>query len=174
MSPTVKENSFAVVLMGPMGSGKTTIGELLSSEIGWKLYDADDYHPIENKKKMADGIPLDDNDRGPWLRILKEIIDDSLSQGQSMILACSALKEQYRKQLGVDQKRVFSLFLRGSRELLSERIEARSHEYMNKDLLVSQLETLEEPETGFIVDISGTPEQVIDRIRNALKQRALI
>lgn len=169
-----EESTFAVILMGPMGSGKTTIGELLSAELGWKLYDADDYHPVENKKKMADGIPLDDNDRAPWLRILKTIIEDSLSQGQSMILACSALKEKYRDLLGVDQKQVFSLFLKGSRELLTERIEARSHEYMNKDLLTSQLATLEEPDTGFIVDISGTPDQVIDRIRSALKQHKLI
>ena len=169
-----KDTTFAVILMGPMGSGKTTIGELLSTELGLKLYDADDYHPVENKKKMANGIPLDDNDRAPWLRILKTIIDDSLSRGQSMILACSALKEKYRELLGVDQERVYSLFLKGSRALLTERIEARSHEYMNKDLLESQLVTLEEPDTGFIIDISGTPDQVVDRIKNALKQRKLI
>lgn len=174
MSHMGKKSTIAVVLMGPMGSGKTTIGELLSAELGWKLYDADDYHPVENKKKMADGIPLDDNDRAPWLRILKTIIDDSLAGGQNMILACSALKEKYRDLLGVDQKQVFSLFLKGSRELLMERIEARSHEYMNKDLLTSQLATLEEPDTGFIVDISGTPEQVVDRIKSALEQRKLI
>ena len=100
-----------LILMGPMGCGKTTIGKLLSEELGWEFFDGDDYHPSENKKKMAEGIPLDDNDREPWLRILNELIRNHMKEGLSMILACSALKETYRQLLGIDQKMVVSVFL---------------------------------------------------------------
>jgi len=148
-----------VVLMGPMGCGKTTVGKLLSGEMGWDFFDGDDFHPSENKKKMAEGIPLDDNDREPWLKILNQLIRDHMKAGRSMVLACSALKETYRQQLGIDQKMVVSVFLRGSPAVLKEHLAGRSHEYMSNDLLNSQLKTLEEPDAGIIVDVSGTPEQ---------------
>lgn len=146
--------------MGPMGCGKTTIGEKLSRETGWNFFDADDYHPEANKEKMSQGIPLDDNDRLPWLESLRTIIDDHISKGEDMILACSALKRKYRLQLGIDQKVVFSVYLKGTLALLRQRIYARSHEYMSDDLLQSQLDTLEEPVAGLIVDIAASPEQI--------------
>ena len=157
-----------IVLIGPMGCGKTTIGEILAEKLAWKFYDADDYHPIANKKKMSEGIPLDDPDRVPWLETLHQIITDHLSNGNNMILACSALKQSYREILGIDQKQVHSVFLKGSFELLKGRLTSRTHEYMSQELLASQLSTLEEPTTGLIVDISGTPEQAGQAIIDAL------
>jgi len=159
-----------IVLIGPMGCGKTKVGVTLAQKLGWQFYDADDFHPEANKRKMGEGIPLDDSDRQPWLDILHEIIQKYLSEESSMILACSALKKKYRRALGIDQEQVFSVFLKGSFSLLQERIADRSHEYMAKGLLQSQLATLEVPGTGLTVDISGTPEQIsqaiIDRLIN--------
>ena len=158
----------AVILMGPMGCGKTTIGRLLAQKTGWDFADADDYHPEENKLKMARGIPLNDSDRKPWLHILHQLILDHLVLDKPMILACSALKKEYRDILGIDQQQVFSVFLKGSYDLLKERIESRAHEFMDKGLLQSQLDTLEEPKSGLIVDIAETPEQICRKIMDEI------
>ena len=153
-----------IVVLGPMGCGKTTIGQTLAAQLDWRFYDADDFHPEANKRKMAGGVPLDDHDREPWLEILYQIVQKHLADGNSMVLACSALKKKYRRMLGIDQQQVFSVFLEGSYSLLEERIAARSHEYMAQDLLRSQLDTLEKPETGLIVNIAGTPKQICQTI----------
>lgn len=157
-----------IVIIGPMGCGKTTIGQTLAAQLGWQFYDADDFHPDANKQKMAKGIPLDDHDREPWLETLHQLIKKHIINGSSMILACSALKKKYRRLLGIDQHRVFSVFLKGSYALLQQRIAPRSHAYMSKDLLQSQLDTFEEPETGLTVDIAGTPEEICRTIVNKL------
>ena len=117
---------------------------------------------------MAKGVPLDDSDREPWLKTLHQIIQNHLADGSSMILACSAIKKKYRRMLGIDQSQVFSVFLKGSYSLLEKRIAARSHEYMPKDLLQSQLDTMEEPDTGLTVDIAGTPEEICRTIAENL------
>lgn len=157
-----------IVLVGPMGCGKTCIGEVLAGKTGWDFKDADDFHPVANKTKMATGIPLDDEDRAPWLQILHNLIQDYLADGQNMILACSALKQKYRHALGIDQENVHSVFLKGTKELLQERIGARDHEYMNKDLLQSQLDTLEIPTDGLTVDIAPSPDFIADQILTQL------
>ena len=156
------------VIIGPMGCGKTTIGQVLATRLSWQFYDADDFHPEANKKKMAQGVPLEDSDREPWLNILHQIIQEHLTDGRSMILACSALKKNYRRMLGIDQQQVFSIFLKGSYSLLEERIAGRSHQFMAKDLLQSQLDTLEEPDSGLTVDIAGTPEEICQTIIDQL------
>lgn len=90
--------------MGVSGSGKTTIGRLLAKRLGWPFIEGDDYHPAENREKMSTGIPLDDTDRQPWLNALEKIITDHLESGDNAVLASSALKSRYRKQLQVDHE----------------------------------------------------------------------
>lgn len=156
--------------MGQWVAGKTTIGKVLANKTGWNFSDADDFHPESNKSKMAAGIPLDDNDRAPWLEILHDLIQDYVLRGESLILACSALKKKYRRALGIDQKKVISVFLDGSQELLQERIGFRDHEFMNKDLLQSQLDTLEIPTEGLRVGIAGTPAFIADQIQQQISK----
>ncbi len=157
-----------IILIGPMGCGKTTIGQLLSQKTGFQFVDADDYHPEFNKEKMGRGIPLTDEDRGPWLQALHDLIEVSQTKGEGLVLACSALKEKYRTLLGIDQSAVHSVYLQGSYELLRQRISARSHEFMSTGLLQSQLDTLEEPKSGVIVDIATSPEQICQNIIDTL------
>lgn len=153
-----------IVLIGPMGCGKSTIGKLLAETAGWRFADADDYHPKENITKMAAGISLDDADRQPWLLRLAALINESVADADPLVLACSALKRQYRDTLGIDQEMVMSVYLKGSQELLARRIAERSHPYMSRGLLDSQLATMEEPQGGMVVDISSSPEQIVSEI----------
>jgi gluconokinase len=155
--------------MGPMGSGKTTIGKMLAEKLGWPFYDGDSFHPKENVEKMRAGIALTDEDRRVWLEKLRDDIQRWLKERQNTILACSALKQAYRDILGVDQTMVKTIYLKGSYSLLRKRIEERQHPYMDKNLLKSQFDTLEEPEGGLRVDISETPEAIISTIIQNLR-----
>ena len=158
-----------IILMGPMGCGKTAIGKMLADKLGWSFYDGDDFHPKENVEKMRTGIALTDEDRRVWLEKLRDNIERWLKERQNTILACSALKQAYRDILGVNQKRVKTVFLKGSYELLRKRIGERQHPYMDKSLLRSQLDALEEPKDGLRVDISATPETIVSTIIQNLK-----
>lgn len=165
----MEKNGMVVILMGPMGCGKTTIGKMLAKKLGWPFYDGDDFHPKENVEKMRAGIALTDEDRKLWLKKLRDTIERWLKDNQNTILACSALKQAYRDILGVDQSRVRTVYLKGSYELLRNRIGKRQHPYMDKNLLRSQLDTLEEPKEGLSVDISATPEIIVSAIMKSLK-----
>ncbi|MCJ7495587.1 MAG: gluconokinase [Deltaproteobacteria bacterium] len=151
-----------------MGCGKTTIGKILAEKLGWSFYDGDDFHPEKNVEKMRAGIALTDEDRKLWLENLHVNIQRWLKDKENTILACSALKQAYRDILGVDQNTVRTVYLKGSYELLRKRIEERQHLYMDKNLLRSQLDTLEEPTDGLTVDISAAPEIVVSTIINNL------
>ena len=157
-----------LILMGPMGCGKTTIGKMLAAKLGWSFHDGDNFHPESNVEKMRAGIALTDEDRKAWLNKLHVNIQRWLREKQNSILACSALKQAYRDMLGVDQNTVRTVYLKGSYELLRKRIEERQHPYMGKNLLRSQLDTLEEPKDGLTVDISATPETIVSIIINRL------
>ena len=157
-----------VILMGVTGSGKTVIGELLGRILGWKFYDGDDFHPRANVEKMAAGIPLMDEDRFPWLRLLADKIDGWIDKGENAILACSALKTVYRDILMADKSKVRIVHLKGSIELISQRLETRVHRYMPTSLLESQFETLEEPHNALVVDVATTPEAIVQEIRQKL------
>jgi gluconokinase len=157
-----------VVLMGVSGSGKTTIGVLLAERTGATFADADDYHPLANKEKMAAGHPLNDEDRQPWLEELNGLMRGWFERGASGILACSALKAAYRTTLaaGMPEGAVHFVLLDGSPELIAERLAARKHEYMNPNLLASQLKTLEVPAEGeaFRIVNDCSPGKIVDDI----------
>ncbi len=155
-----------VVLMGVTGSGKTTIGRLLAERTGATFADADDYHPLANKQKMAAGHPLNDDDRQPWLEELNRLMQGWFREGKSGVLACSALKEKYRATLvaGMPAGTVTFVWLDAPKELLAERLAERKHEYMNPKLLDSQLETLERPVDALRIVNDRTPEEVVSQI----------
>ncbi len=156
-----------VVLMGVCGSGKTTIGRLLGQQTGWPFYDGDDFHPRANVEKMARGEALGDADRQPWLDLLARNIDQWLSAG-SAILACSALKETYRRTLEGGRPEVCVVYLKGSKELIHQRLAARVHRYMPPTLLDSQFAALEEPLDALVVEVLTTPEAAAAQIRDFL------
>jgi gluconokinase len=153
-----------VIVMGVSGSGKTTVGELLAERMGWPFYDGDNFHPAENVAKMAAGTPLDDADRAVWLAVLAALIGDGLARGESGVLACSALKDAYRDRLRVDPEQVHFVYLKGSFELIWERMQRRQNHYMKAAMLQSQFAVLEEPDGVLTCDISQDPEQIVDTI----------
>jgi carbohydrate kinase (thermoresistant glucokinase family) len=167
--PSANSPGQVVILMGVSGCGKTTIGKQLAARLGWSFEDGDDYHPSVNRAKIRGGEPLTDEDRKEWLSSLATLITGYLRQGRSCILACSALKQVYRDQLTIDPHRVRFVYLKGSKELILPRLQARRGHMMKADLLDSQFAILEEPSRALIVDIGQTPSQVIDFILLALK-----
>ncbi len=156
-----------IVLMGVTGSGKTVIGELLARELEWTFCDGDDFHPPANVEKMAAGIPLTDEDRFPWLRLLAGRIERWIDHGEQAILACSALKAIYREIL-VRRDEVRLVHLKGPIELIRQRLSERVHRYMPSSLLDSQFATLEEPRDALTIDILPAPEAVVQEIRQRL------
>lgn len=157
-----------VLVMGVSGSGKNAIGEPLAKRLGWKFIDGDDYHPPENVKKMAAGIALQDADRWPWLDRLNAI----LRKEKDVVVACSALKEAYRRRLlaGVADHAI--VHLRGSFELIRGRVEARKHRYMPASLLQSQFDTLEPPREAIDIDVSLDVETSLRTILSKLTSRS--
>jgi len=158
-----------LVLMGVSGSGKTTIGARLAEELGWRFLDADDFHSPENVRRMAAGIPLTDRDRQPWLDRLRDEITRAIAAGENMTLACSALKRSSRQSLLVDPQLVRFVYLRGSMDLIRQRLRNRSGHFMKEDMLASQFAALEEPVDALIVDIDERPGRIVEQIRAALR-----
>jgi gluconokinase len=158
-----------VVLMGVSGSGKTTVGQVLARELGWTFLDADAYHPAANIEKMHRGIPLNDEDRRPWLEALRRRVDEAWDRGENVVLACSALKHAYQDYLERDvPEAVRYVYLYGSEELIRRRLAARKGHFMNTGLLHSQFETLEPPEDAIRVDVTPAPEVIAAEIRRRL------
>lgn len=141
--------------MGVSGAGKTTIGEALAHELGWRFLDADDYHPPGNVAKMAAGQALSDEDRRPWLEKLNVELWKFDARDQSVVLACSALKEKYRRRLADGIQRLEWIYLRGEFELIHSRLARRRHRFMPESLLRSQFDTLEPPPRAITVDVSA-------------------
>lgn len=157
-----------IVLMGVSGSGKTTVGRLLARQLGWNYYEADDYHSAASVEKMRGGVPLDDEDRRPWLEALRELISECLERDESAVLACSALKESYREFLLVDERAVL-VYLKGDYEIIQRRLAGRRGHYMNPNLLGSQFDTLEEPADAHAqVDVASGPDEIVKEIRSRL------
>jgi gluconokinase len=153
-----------VLVMGVSGSGKTTLGTALAQQLGWAFADADEYHPQSNRDKMAQGEPLTDADRQPWLLRLRALIERHLSEDRPLVLACSALKESYRATLSDGLEGIQIVFLHGSPQIIAHRMGLRQH-YMPVSLLESQLKTLEPPVQAIQIDIAQPLE---DSLREVL------
>jgi gluconokinase len=156
-----------VIVMGVVGAGKTTVGRLLAEQLGWKFADGDDFHPASNVEKIRRGIPLTDDDRLPWLQRLRAAILTWIQEGQSAVLACSALKRSYRQQLEAAPEVRF-VYLKGTASLIAGRLRAREGHFAGEPILASQFADLEEPEGAVVVEISSTPHQIVSEIREKL------
>ena len=162
------------VVMGVSGSGKTTVAIRLAEALHCQFREGDDFHPPSNVEKMRGGTPLTDADRLPWLRKIAAQIDDWRSRDESGVLTCSALKRAYRDIIIGDRKDVTLVYLRGSRELIHQRMMARHKHFMPVALLDSQFATLEEPgpdENAVVVDVNGSPEEIVVEILRQLEER---
>lgn len=157
-----------IIVMGVSGCGKSTIGLGLADALGLEFYDGDDFHPQSNIDKMASGHALNDTDRAPWLEAINKFAIDNVAK-QSIIVACSALKEDYRKILSQNVETIF-LFLKGSKSLISSRLQQRKEHFMPAKLLDSQFDTLEEPQNAIVLDISKTTKEVIKDASSQLVQ----
>jgi gluconokinase len=159
-----------IVVMGVTGSGKTTIGSMLAERLGFAFADADDFHSAANKEKMHKGIPLTDADRQPWLAAMHDQIAKWIASNQNAVLACSALKNSYRRQLWEGPEAQF-VYLRGSYELIAERLRQRKGHFADEHILAGQFADLEEPPDAISVDIAPPPEKIVAEISRRLKLR---
>lgn len=158
-----------VVVMGVAGCGKSTIGRLLAERLSVPFIEADDFHSRENVLKMSNGIPLNDEDRQPWLQSLAHELQ--LQEGKKgAVLACSALKASYRKILQDGLKeRIVWVFLKGDEQILKDRLKKRKGHFMPEELLQSQLATLEEPENAYTFSIVTSPLTIVENIMKVIK-----
>jgi gluconokinase len=159
-----------LILMGVSGAGKSTIGQHLAKELGWPLYEGDDFHSRANIQKMASGLPLTDADRAAWLAALARLIHDLNRGKQPAVITCSALKGAYRQRLRKGARDVRFVYLQGSYALIQERLQARHGHYMRPALLKSQFEILEEPKPteSLVIDTAQPPETIVHKIMKAL------
>jgi carbohydrate kinase (thermoresistant glucokinase family) len=163
--------SMPIVVMGVSGSGKTTVGRLLAQRLEMPFVDGDDLHSLANKKKMADGIPLQDADRLSWLYAIAEVL-----AGRPTVLACSALKRRYRDILRDAAPNLRLVYLSGSKTLLAQRLAARSHEFMPPRMLESQLQTLEPPqaeEKALTLNIESPPGEIAKSVASWIDKSSL-
>jgi len=161
-----------VIIFGVSGTGKTTLGKLLARELGWAFYEADHFHSPANVEKMHAGIPLTDEDRWPWLESLGELIK-RLDTKEDAVLACSALKQVYRRFLRVNDQVKF-VYLRGDYALIANQLRKRKGHFMNPKLLKSQFADLEEArvvEGILTVDLGRTPRELVQEITTKLGLR---
>ena len=159
------------VVMGVSGSGKTTIARALAENTGGVWLDADAFHPPENKRKMAAGIPLTDDDRWGWLDTLRLELKNRTDAKGPVFLACSALRESYRQHLANGLPGLQFIYLKGSPECIAARLATRTGHFMSPALLKSQFETLEEPTCAITADIDQTTESLVAELSRKMSAR---
>ncbi|GLR85060.1 gluconokinase [Bradyrhizobium iriomotense] len=162
----------ALIVMGVSGSGKSTVAEALGKRLGWRFEDGDSFHPASNVAKMAAGHPLTDEDRWPWLNAIADEVERTCKADGHVIIACSALKHAYRDVLLRGRDDVRFVFLKGTQELIADRLAHRKGHFMPPELLTSQFRTLEPPDAGehvITVSIDETIEAIVDGVLRQLK-----
>jgi gluconokinase len=162
-----------LIAMGVSGAGKTRIGELLAERLHCSFTDGDAFHSEANKKKMHDGIALTDEDRWPWLRTIRAAIEEKQRAHETAVFTCSSLKRSYRDILRGTDRDVCFVYLKGSFEVLHERLASRTGHFFDPALLQSQLDTLEEPQQdeAITVSIELAPEQIVDEVMKQVEAR---
>jgi len=153
-----------VLVMGVSGAGKSTVGRRLAERLGASFEDADDLHPETSRRKMAAGVPLSDADRAPWLARVHEIILDRERLAAPTVIACSALKEAYRRLLLAGTTRTRIVYLRVTTGVLERRLRQRRDHFFDPRLLASQLATLAEPRNAITVDGDAEVDPLIEEI----------
>lgn len=152
------------VVMGVSGCGKSSVASLLASRTGGLFLDADDFHPAENRAKMAAAIPLTDADRWPWLHALNRELQAHATTGRAVFLACSALRQVYRERLSAGLPDLRFIYLKGSAEMIRRRLRSRENHFMPLALLDSQFAILEEPEDAIVVSIDDPLPLTIEKL----------
>lgn len=166
----------SIIVMGVCGCGKSTVGSQLAALIGAKFIDGDDLHPEENILKMAQGEPLDDYDRAPWLERIRDVAFSLETENQVGVIVCSALKKSYRELIREGNHNLYFLHLQGDMELILNRMRQRQGHFMKENMVRSQFNTLEDPmlEQGvMVVNIDGSQDEVITRSLALLKEAGL-
>jgi gluconokinase len=159
-----------VALMGVSGAGKTVVGRQLAQRLGWTFLDADDFHSAANIAKMRRGIALDDDDRLPWLRAIRAAVDEAAGHGLNVVVACSALREAYRRVLFEGLADVHLIYLDAPREVLRRRLESRHDHFMPANLLDSQLATLEPPDKAVVIDATQPVDDIVETLVRRVSQ----
>ena len=165
----------AIIVMGVSGAGKSTIAELLSQRLHRPLIEGDSLHPPANIAKMSQGIPLDDDDRLPWLSAIAAAIDAARRESRQVVVTCSALKRSYRTILSAGHDDVAFIYLKGDKDLIAERLGVRSGHFMPPQLLDSQFAALEEPiseEHAVTMSVDDTPDRIVSAIAVMFAPRA--
>ena len=153
-----------ILVMGVSGCGKSSVGQALAERLGSRFVDADDFHPPANVDKMRAGIPLNDQDRQPWLERLNALLRHSVARKQPVVLACSALRARYRELLAHHLRGLVVVHLRGDFDLIAARLAARQHRYMPASLLRSQFDTLEPPPEAIEIDVRDDVGTIVNSL----------
>ncbi|MCW5873255.1 MAG: gluconokinase [Anaerolineales bacterium] len=164
--------SDSIVVMGVSGAGKTRVGRALAAALNVPFLEGDEFHSAENIAKMQSGQPLTDEDRRPWLAVLNTTLRQHAASGQRVVLACSALKQDYRKQLGQGGVPLHFVYLKGTPELIARRVQGRKRHFMPASLVDSQFGVLEEPDEAIVVDAGQTVGRIVSAVLTALGEDA--
>jgi gluconokinase len=168
-SSSISSSSISVIIiMGVSGSGKSLVGKRLAEEIGWPFYDGDDFQPKDNVAKMSQGMPLNDRDRRPWLLAMHNLLVGLAAKKGHAVLACSALKQDYRDLLANGLEGLKWVYLKGEYALLEDRLKRRQGHFFKAAMLGSQFEILEEPEDAVVARVDNPPEAIVAHIRKEL------
>jgi len=165
----------ALVMIGVSGSGKSEVGQEVATRLGFKFFDADDFHSAANKDKMHRGIPLTDDDRRDWLKSLHDALQKELEAAESCVLACSALKRVYREQLRAGLKGVYFFYLKVDHDVVANRLQMRKGHFFAKELLDTQFAILEPPgpDEAFVVDQNRPLQEAVQQVLDYAAQLGL-